>query len=125
VPAQRPAHEPELDHVAGLMTATHADLEAIGGELRACQVDQRDSVRNKLLDLAHATPEQAGVLGPQLDGLLSRSPVGVIRALDLLAADGDSPVAAAQLVEAMPRPMQRFVALPFSERIRRALNRVT
>jgi hypothetical protein len=111
--------------VAGLMTATHADLEAIGGELRACQVDQRDSVRNELLDLAHSTPNQAGGLGPQLDGLLSRSPVGVIRALDLLAADGDSPVVAAQLVEAMPRPMQRFVALPFGDRIRRVLNRVT
>jgi len=110
--------------VAGLMTATHADLEAIGGELRACQVDQRDSVRNELLDLAHSTPDQAAGLGPQLDRLLSRSPADVIRALDLLAADGDSPVVAAQLVEAMPRPVQRFVALPFDDRIRRVLNRV-
>jgi hypothetical protein len=81
-------------------------------------------VRNEFLDLARPTPDQPDGLEPQLDGMLSRSPVGVIRALDLLAADGDSPVVAAQLVEAMPRPVQRFVALPFGDRIGRVLNQV-
>jgi hypothetical protein len=88
-------------------------------------------VRKELLKLAPSLNlrlsgrRRRGGLGPQLDGLLSRSPVGVIRALDLLAADGDSSVAAAQLVEAMPRPLQRFVALPFGDRTRRVLNRIT
>ena len=110
--------------VARLMTATHADLETIGGEIGACHVHQRNSVRNELLELARPILDQHADLGLHLDGLLSRSPVGVIRAFDLLAADGDSPVVVAQLVEAMPVPLQRLVALTFGDRTRRVLNRV-
>jgi hypothetical protein len=110
--------------VARLMTATHYDLEAIDGEIRECHLDQRDSVREEVLKLATSLRgRRRGGLGPQLDGLLSRSPVGVIRGHDLLAQNGHA-AAAAQLVEAMPRPVQRFVVLSFGERPRRVLNQI-
>jgi hypothetical protein len=109
--------------VADGMTMVHNDLETIDGEIRECMFKQQESVRDEILGLARSAADGPGGLGPQLDRLLSRSPVGVIQALDLLGSD--SPSVAAHLTEAMPRPVQRFVALPFGDRTGRALNRVT
>ncbi len=108
--------------IAGLMTATHDHLETIDGETRESMDDQQGSVRDDFLELARLTPDAPGGPGSRQDELLSQSPVGVIRALDLLAAD--SPMVAAQLAEAMPRPVQRFVALPLGDRTGRVLNRI-
>jgi hypothetical protein len=110
--------------VADGLSEVQAALADIDGDIRECMVDQQDSVRDEVLDLARSNPDQPGGLGPQLDKLLSRSPVGVIRALDLLATSSDSPVVAAQFAEAMPRPVQRFVALPFGGRTGRVLNQI-
>jgi len=104
------------------MLKVHYELEAIDGAIRSCHTEMRDLVESEVLSLA-AIAGGASQAGQQLNELLERSPVGVIRALDVLQADHESPTLAAELASTLPRPVQRFIALPFSDRARRVLNK--
>lgn len=113
------------DEIVRLMWATQQDLEEIGGQIRTCLVDQRESVRDEVLDLARSVPAAAGPVDERMHALLAVSPTGVVRAIDILNRDGAPSEVLRGLFDALPRPVQRFCALPFSDRADRVLNRVT